>query len=229
MVICPSILYIGLMIKNNFPLDHLLFRQMLELEFEDLERYIKESLALLKKSEAGKEYLNKELKSSIQNNGNEIKTGEDKNQFLRTTPFLLKHSLFISVYSFMEYSLKKICEIAASKLNQYERRVSNFEKVHQFYSFLINEIQIDKQKVEADWIKLNIFRDLRNSIIHYNSNIGKNISSRTYDFIKADARIEFEEPRGFIIKDILILELIETSKKFLFTLMDEYHSKHFPQ
>jgi hypothetical protein len=216
------------MANNTNSPDHRLFRQMLEIEFDDLGKYIQESLAALRKGEAEKEQRVQDLEFMIQANEDKLQLGKEKNHFLGSSPFMLKHSFFIAVYSFMEYSLKKICEIAASHLNQHERRVSNFEKVHQFYSFLIDEVKLDKNKVEVDWIKLNIFRDLRNSIIHYNSSIGKNISAKTYNFIKEDVRIEFEEPRVFKIKDDgLILELMETSKNFLLTLIDEYDQKYF--
>lgn len=210
--------------NNEVPLkQYQLFRQMLEMEYDDLERYIGESLLALKRNELEADQKYQDLKSRTQ-------ASWENTSFLysHVTPYLLKHSLFISAYSFIEYSLKKFCEMAASQRNQYKRRVSNLQKIYQFYSFLTNEVQLDKQKTSEDWEKLNIFRDLRNCIVHYNSSIGKNISAKSYDFIKEDSRIQLEEPKGFHIKDdALILELIAVSKRFLFTLMDEYHQKNF--
>jgi hypothetical protein len=202
---------------------------MLGIEFEELERYIRSSLGTLKTNEAETGHKYRDLKPIMKTGDAEAFSKEEPPQFSGTVPFMLRHSLFITVYSFMEYSLKVFCETAASQMNQHERRVSNFEKVHQYYSFLMNELQLEKQKVEDDWQKLNIFRDLRNSIVHYNSDIGKNISAKTYTFIREDVRIEFNEPRAFRIKDdALILEQIEVSKRFLFTIMDEYHKKYYP-
>jgi hypothetical protein len=204
---------------------HHLFHKKLEVEFHDLEIYIAKSLALLKQSEP------KPRERQHQENIQE-QEGSDEVLFqnLSITQFLIKHSLFISVYAFMEYSLKGFCEIVASQLGKHERRVSNFEKVHQYYSFLTNEIKLDKRNTDREWTKLDVFRDLRNSIIHYNSTLGKNISTKTYVFIKEDPRIEFEEPRGFRIKDeALIVDLIETSKFFLFALIEEYNQKYFEQ
>jgi hypothetical protein len=209
---------------------HELFRQMLAIEFEELERYIRASLAALETNDVDLEQKYQELESRTKAKGDEGFSREESFRFLSAVPFMLKHSLFISVYSFMEYSLKTFCELTAFQMNQHVRRVADFEKVHQYYSFLINDVQLDKRKVEEEWLKLNIFRDLRNSIVHYNSTIGKNISAKTYAFIKEDSRIEFEEPRGFKIKDdTLILELIGLSKRFLFTLMEEYQKKYFPE
>jgi hypothetical protein len=201
---------------------------MLEMEFGNLEESLKDSLSVLKINEEKQEGKYKELRSNIKTSGDQVSSIPGSNQLFPTTPFLLKHSFFISTYSLMEYFLKNFCEIAASELSKHKRRVSNFEKVHQFYSFLIDEIQLDKNKTEGDWKKLNIFRDIRNSIIHYNSSIGKNISPTTYIFLKEDDRIEFQEPRGFIIKDVqLIYELLHLSKRFLLTLIDDYHQRYF--
>jgi hypothetical protein len=210
------------MVTIEFVKEHKLFRQMLEMEFASLEHYLVESLAALKSSESklAEKYLS--INSQRKEEGTVTYSG--------LSPYLLKHSLFISVYSFFEYSLKSFSQLVTSQLHQYKRRVSDFEKVHQYYSFLINEVQLDKLKTDDDWKKMNIFRDLRNSMVHYNSTIGKNISTKTYEFIQQDSRILFEEPRGFKIKDdALILELIEVSKRLMIVLLEDFERKYFSQ
>lgn len=206
---------------------HQLFRQMLEREILDLHKYLEESLQVLKKNEIGWMQKYKEMDLAPSDRKNDIDTEPAASLYFRSTPFLLKHSLFISVYSFLEFSLKKYCEVVTCGFLKYRRRVINYEKVHQFYSFLTDDLKLDKQRVEEDWQKLNIFRDIRNSIVHHNSTIGKNISAKTYEYIKEDPRIIFEEPKGFRISDDdLILELLHVSEKFLFTLMDEFNATY---
>lgn len=204
-------------------MQHLAFRQVLEIEYQDLEGYFQSSLSALRRSE-------EERMQSYESLPKALSQDKDAIQFFaHAGPFLLKHALFISAYSFMEYSLKKFCEIASAELKMHQRRVSEFEKVYQYYFFLINDLKISKEKLEDDWDKLNIFRDLRNSMVHYNSTIGKNISAKTYDFITTDSRIQFEEPRAFYIKDeALIMEVLKVSRRFLVSLMEEYERSYFP-
>jgi len=136
---------------------------------------------------------------------------------------LFIHSLFISAYSFFEHSLKKFSEVVALQSNISKRRVFNFEKVHQYFSYLTNDLGLDRKAILELWDQMNIYRDIRNSIMHHNSSIGKNISTRTYQFLREDDRIEFIEPAGFKIKnELLILDLINTSKHLLMHLMDQY-------
>ncbi|MBX9850445.1 MAG: hypothetical protein K2X86_01665 [Cytophagaceae bacterium] len=142
------------------------------------------------------------------------------------TDYILRHSFFISVYSFTEYALKRFCEMVADN-TPYKRRVGGFEKMHQHYSFLVNEMKFDQAKSEKEWEMLNVYRDIRNSIVHYNSTIGKNISSASYRFITSSEHIQFEEPHTFRLKDdALIMVLIQVSKRFLNGLMDEYDLKN---
>lgn len=169
-------------------------REQIEKEFSVLEKNIAEALRLFQDTKSSDE---------------------------ESTSFILRHALFISVYSFMEYSLRKLT-LALAEPTSYKRRVSEFDKVYQYHSFLVNEMKLDKNRVEEDWEKLNIFRDIRNAIVHYNATIVKNINPKSFQFIEEDPRIFFEEPRTFkILDDGLVLELIEVSKRFLKGLTDQ--------
>jgi hypothetical protein len=200
---------------------HKVFRKIIESEFTDLEMYIYDSLEAIKKSEG-------RVKKTI-----DISTSWEENPalanpvFIQVTPFLFKHSLFISVYSFWEFAIKKFSLITIEKFPQYKRRVANLEKAYQFYSYFIDELKLNNTMLNKDWESMNIFRDIRNSIIHHNSYLGKNISLKSQKFIKSDPRIHLDEFYGFKIQDDgLILELMEVSKNFVFTLIDEYDSKY---
>lgn len=200
---------------NTYP-SSLQFRQLLETEFHELERYTSESLKVLKKNETDWDLKYQHLKD--QAGGAAVPLLQ-----FHVSPFLFKHSLFIAVYSFMEYSLKICCGVVAAEQQKHQRRVSGFEKVFQYYSFLTDDLKLDKAQTEEEWKQLNIFRDIRNSIVHYNSFIGKNISSKTYEFLVNDRRIEMDGSNGFRIKDdSLVTEVIQVSAKFLFTLIDQY-------
>lgn len=170
-------------------------REQIEKDFSALEENIAEALHLFHKNRL---------------------SGEE------SASFILRHALFISVYSFMEHSLRQLT-LALAEPTSYKRRVSEFDKVYQYYFFLMNEMKLDKNRVEEDWEQLNIFRDIRNAIVHYNATIVKNINPRSFQFIEEDPRILFEEPRTFkILNDELVLELVEVSKRFLKGLMDQF-------
>jgi hypothetical protein len=144
----------------------------------------------------------------------------------QSTTELFIHSLFISAYSFFEHSLKKLAEIVALQSNISKRKVFNFEKVHQYFSYLTNDIGLDRKEILGTWDQMNIYRDIRNSIMHHNSSIGKNITSRTYQFLKEDERIEFIEPSGFRIKnEMLIMDLIASSREIMMHLIDQFDEK----
>lgn len=144
----------------------------------------------------------------------------------QSTTELFIHSLFISAYSFFEHSLKKLSEIVAIQTNISKRKVLNFEKVHQYFSYLTNDIGLDRNEILETWDKMNIYRDIRNSIMHHNSSIGKNITSHTYQFLKEDDRIEFIEPGGFRIKnEQLIMDLISSSKLIMLHLINQLDEK----
>lgn len=209
------------MVRGNTLASSLLFRQLLEIEFRELDKYTSDSLTALKKNETAWDQKYQLLK-------NQPEGVADPLVHFHVSPFLFKHSLFIAVYSFMEYSLKKFCEVVASEQQKHQRRVSEFDKVFQYYSFLTDDLKLDKAQTEQEWKQLNIFRDIRNSIIHYNSSIGKNISSKTYEFLVNDQRVEMDGSNGFRIKhDSLVTEVIQVSAKFLFALIDQYRKIYF--
>jgi hypothetical protein len=194
-----------------------IFHQMIEMEYKGLENYIQESLDSMSER-------HKAMEASLRNEGADA-SHQISRQYFEMTPLLLKNSLYITAWSFLEYSLKKFCEIAASKSPKLQKRVAKLNRPYQYHSFLKNEIKLDVMKVKDEWDMLNIFREIRNCIIHH-YNLVTNVQSATYNFIKENPAFEFEEPDKFQIKDDkLILELMAVSEKYLFTLLDEYEGR----
>lgn len=208
-------------ILNSTLPPHKVFRLILESEYQDLQQYIYESLEAIKKGEERVKKSQEIIKLQV------MDSDRIDPIFIQVTPFLFKHSLFISVYSFWEFAIKKFSLLTTHKFPEYKRRVSNLEKAYQFYSYFINDIHLEKNKLDEHWEAMNIFRDIRNSIIHHNSYLGKNISSKSQDFIKHDPRIHVDEFYGFKIQDdSLIMELMNVSQNFVFELIDQYDAKH---
>lgn len=234
MVVMAANIFRNMLNKEDANKKYLRFRGLIGSECAGLEKYMAAALQMLKTSEEAYEHEKEVVKNNFTTPSDGLpeeqrgEQGEEAGwQYMHATPYLLKHSLFISAYSFLEFSLKKICAFVTEVEGERHRRVVNFEKVYQLYDFLTVDLKLDRSRFEAEWKKLNIFRDIRNSILHHNSTIGKNISTKTYEYIRQDGRIRFDEPKGFRIEeDDIIYELIEVSRRFLLGILDAYREAY---
>lgn len=185
------------------------FAQVLMKEFEKLNQYIISSRA---------------LQNSYSNSENvALTTSSSEQDFnLLVNNSLIKHSVYITIFSFTEYALKRLAEVLAIHHQQHKRRVLNFEKMHQYYDFICNEIGLGKELSKELWQQINVYRDIRNSIIHHNSAIGRNISTKTYQFLTTDPRIDFNDGTFTINDDNLTEELVNISKDFFIDILEVY-------
>ncbi|MFN6945775.1 MAG: hypothetical protein ACK4ND_12580 [Cytophagaceae bacterium] len=167
------------------------FRKRLELDFKEMEDYVQRISGLLNEKKGNSEMMN----------------------------FLIKNSLFTTVWAFIEHSLRTYAELRTACDPKLQKKVLKLEKMHQLHSFLHNELSVDVQKAGEEWGKLDVFRELRNCLIHYHGTV-RNTSRKTLLFIKEDDRLVYnEEENIFQIKDAgIIEELMETGRRFLLAI-----------
>ena len=131
------------------------------------------------------------------------------------------NSLLISAYSFLEFSLVEYCKL----LNKYLDVEKQFDEtkgigILKCRRFLNRELDL-KIHIMPKWEFLDDMRELRNLIIHNNSNIITNpsISLKRQEYYERLAKyeeLEITESGYLFIKDIgLILKLVDTSIEFI--------------
>ncbi|WMJ74649.1 hypothetical protein RCC89_15965 [Cytophagaceae bacterium ABcell3] len=166
------------------------FRQVLLEEFSGLEQYVQKSALLAEKHKA-----------------------------TDFTPFFIRNALFTTIWSFSEFSLRRYCEILTEDNHGLAKRVRKLNRIYQFHEFLKNDLQFELGHVQGEWEKLELYKGVRNCLVHHPTKV-KDVHPRTYEFIKNDARILFEEPDFFRIVEVsLVFDLLDVSKKYLLGIM----------
>lgn len=91
-------------------------------------------------------------------------------------PNTLNNSTFLSLYSFFEYNLKSICvslnKYGSARVKPDDLSGRNYIEKAKKYLTLI--LELDLSSLEMSWIEITKFQQLRNCIVHNNSNIFKN-------------------------------------------------------
>ena len=175
-----------------------------------------------------------DMEKNIQNQKDELKEkdcyafdpffSEDYNQAYRIGTryyFLLRNSVFISIYSLLEDSLNNICK-------HYKRNYSNQPYNSNSKGFYINEAKrfIESQMggafLEEEWHLLNQYRLIRNKIVH-----NKGIVSNSGQVISAIHRlngtgISLQDQRIIELDNTACINFIELIEKVLFSLCKSF-------
>ncbi|PEW67024.1 hypothetical protein CN448_19030 [Bacillus cereus] len=87
-----------------------------------------------------------------------------KNEF----PNILRKSFIISLYSFLEQNLKKICKHLEKKYKLEPTFNSNIEKgiVQNCYEYLTNTAKVDLNLAQEEWRKIQKINKIRNHFVH---------------------------------------------------------------
>lgn len=146
------------------------------------------------------------------------------NEFYPTT---FHNSTLISLYSFFEFNLKHICfylhRIQKFKIKPKDLAGENYIEKSKKYLTLV--VGVDLSDLDPIWNELTKFQQLRNCIVHNNSNIkqkDQKISTHPlYQFIIKNPNLQLNENKGtFIINnDQLLLDFSDTIKKYLLSIL----------
>ncbi len=143
------------------------------------------------------------------------------------TPFIIQNSFFVTAYSFFEYSFRKFCEIIVTDHSAFKRKLSDMDKVYQYYSLVSNILPLKENSIAEDWEALVVFREIRNIIVHYNSIVPGNTSLKTKTFLEY-GKFLIPIGNGLIqIKEKMISEILRIALRFLFNLIEAY-ANYYP-
>lgn len=133
---------------------------------------------------------------------------------------LYYHSLFISLYSFLERKMFQICKIAEEKQNIKIKDLSD-EGIVKYRKYIQKVLNINLDSLNSEWMLLMKYNKLRNRLVHFPENmIEKNDSNlsiiKTFESIED---LKLTDRRDFIEYEIadkkLLITFIRTIDKFL--------------
>lgn len=139
-------------------------------------------------------------------------------KYFKRYPHLINSTMILLVYSFLEGYLEDIVFICSIQFT--EKKDDNLQS---------NKIKIEKLKrqiedlskcnfgaYKKEWKKINLYREVRNCILHYNSNIIKMNKKAFMIQLKRSNEFEITENGYLQVKNYkCIYDFIETTYKFL--------------
>jgi len=143
-----------------------------------------------------------------------------------TYPKILWPSLFISLFSFFEHVLHRLCIMTVQAEVNYDRnKYRHLEKYKRF----LKDKGVDFPDQNHAWIKINFYKELRDVIVHNRSHI------ETFNFKKKNTRQKIDEhpflsvKNGYLILTPLFLretmQIFETFISLLFKAIQKMHNK----
>lgn len=207
-------------------------KSTIKTEIDSYREYIRETAGELKTKQ---ESFNTKVENLLRNNPeNRIDVYEwyeeqsiNWNDFF---PFAFNNSTYLTLYSFFEYSLKDICQ-SVHKYGGFKIRAEDFGKrdyigISRKYLHLVAGLDLaDKETV---WETIRKYQEIRNSIVHNNSNILKNqqepIEQQSlYKFLNKIKYVKLDNSKGtFKIVDYrFLLEFCDEIESYLMAILDK--------
>lgn len=196
------------------------FSQILETQFRNCEMSIQVAI------DAGKALSDLNTGFLINNEVNTHALAEV--HFYSFTPSIIKNSFLVTAYSFFEYSFRKYCEIIVAEHTAFKRKLSDMDKVYQYHSLVANILPVSEPVISEDWARLVIYREIRNIIVHHNSIVPGNTTTKTKLALAVDTHIDPDNSGLIKISDNMIKEMLDVGLRFLLNLIDLY-DKLYPE
>ncbi|MBO9702894.1 MAG: hypothetical protein J7604_21955 [Sporocytophaga sp.] len=196
------------------------FSQILETQFSNCEK------SILVAIEAGKAL--SDFKDGFFINNDVNTHAIEEVHFYSFTSSIIKNSFLVTAYSFFEYSFRKYCEIIVTEHSGFKRKLSDMDKVYQYHSLVTNILPLSESVISEDWGRLVIYREIRNIIVHHNSIVPGNTTSKTKLVLAVDNYIDPENSGPIKISGNLIKEMLDVGLRFLLNLIELY-DKHYPE
>jgi hypothetical protein len=133
---------------------------------------------------------------------------------------LYYHSLFISIYSFLERKMYQLCKIAEKQQSLNTKDISG-NGIYKYYKYFKKVLGINLDGLNAEWTEITKYNKLRNKLIHSPSNTIENGESnkdliRTLQSIKNLVLTNKGDYVEFEISDKeLLISFCKTISKFL--------------
>jgi len=138
---------------------------------------------------------------------------------------LFRHSTLISIYSFIEYQLKKICDSLDTKMflpmKPKDFAGSGVDKYSK-YLLYVSSIDIKKDK-KYFWEELERFKKIRNILVH-ESGVVKKTDIDINNYIKSNSNLSLEHDKLFI-KERYITDQINLAEEFFNSLENDLEEK----
>lgn len=133
---------------------------------------------------------------------------------------LYYHSLFISLYSFLERKLYQICQLSEKRQSLKVEDISG-DGIYKYYKYIKKVLGINLEALNTEWTEITKFNKLRNRIVHFPSQtVNKNENNKALitilqsienlHIIDKGEFLEFE-----IIDKELLIRFCQTISKFL--------------
>ena len=138
---------------------------------------------------------------------------------------LYYHSLFISLYSFLERKMFQLCRISEPNQSLKIKDISG-EGIFKFYTYIKKVLKIDVDALNTEWTEITKYNKLRNRIVHFPTNtIDKTDNDKLINQLKSIQHLTLNEKIDFFEFEItdtkLLLEFCFTTSKFLFKIYHE--------
>lgn len=204
----------------------------IELEAKSFKEYILDSRISVKKQQD-------EFNSKIDNQMNLNPDGaqeihefyeDEYYQFNEFYPSTFNNSTLIMIYSFFEYNLRSMCNylhrIQGHKISLDDLQGNNYIEKSKKYLTLVVGLNLDD--LEMTWNKITKIQNIRNCIVHNNSNIRKSKkqdlkNSDLYKVIKSNPNLKLNEEKGTfsISDDQFLIDVIETVEIYLIEIVSK--------
>lgn len=205
-------------------------KSTIKAELDSYREYIRESAGELQKKQTSFNVMIENLLSKDPQNRIDVYEWYEEqsinwNDFF---PFAFNNSTYLTLYSFFEYNLKDICQ-SVHKYGGFTRRVDfgkgDYIGAGKKYLQLAGLDLADK---EAIWGTIRKHQELRNSIVHNNSNIFRNYEKpieeqSLYNFLSKNKYIKLDNAKGtFKIGDYqFLIEFCDQIESYLITILDK--------
>ncbi len=194
-------------IEVDFQLDS--FREYIELTEKTVENDIKEKIRAYDKF----------LKEA---SGPEIEYMHDfaDHEIKIHTRQLYYHSLFISLYSFLERKMYQLCRLSESHQSLKISDISG-EGIFKYYKYFKKVLQIDLDGLNSEWIEITKYNKLRNRFVHSPTNtIEKDDNNKTLiPILQSIESLVFHDKGDYVEFEIadkeLLMTFCKTISKFL--------------
>lgn len=154
-------------------------------------------------------------------------------QYKNLYPATFNNSTLLTLYSFFEYNLKALCH-TMNQQNKYNLTVDdlsggNYIEKSKKYLRLVVGIEVDK--FSADWKMIEEYQQIRNCIVHNNSNIIKKANpihqQPLYNYVHNSAYLDLDSNKGTftIIDHQYLLDFCDVIERYIICVIREINPK----
>lgn len=137
---------------------------------------------------------------------------------------LYYHSLFISLYSFLERKMFQLCRISEPNQSLKIKDISG-EGVFKFYTYIKKVLKIDLDALNTEWTEITKYNKLRNRIVHSPTNtIDKTENDKLIKQLQSIQYLTLNEKTDFFEFEITDAQLLQ---KFCFIISKFLHEIYY--